>query len=407
MNVGQVIMVQLQRGLADPSDTAGNPNGASTDFERAVSFRFSVTWSSLSQAPSSSMLHAPPRPATVVVPIVERPRVAPTPKPPPPAPVVAANAVAYADQLAPVERKKSPATGFQWEMVVPRMVRSAKKPVLAAGAKPSQRRLSPVSRDSEGTASAVAEPRPPAVEPSAPNLYTGPTSFLRSFGFKLCVGVAVVVGVIVPIWRHVSNSGSSEVASTINGGDWVRQSAVSGDPGVKQSRQLVLYRPALKTTDSRMEFDWTVNDHPVGWVFRAKDLGNYYGVQLKVLKPDANPTFGVEYFSVYKFVESPHQSKVLVFPRSEPVLRVRMDVFGPVFTLYLQGNATEYWSDARMTSGAIGFFEEWNQTPEIGTVRMSFPERTRVELPLWDSQKLLATTLVPALGFGRKNSGGN
>jgi hypothetical protein len=191
--------------------------------------------------------------------------------------------------------------------------------------------------------------------------------------------VIALAGVIVPVWRHVSRSGSTEIETAINGGDWVREAAVLGDPGVKQSRQLVLYRPALNATDCRLEFNWTVNDRPVGWVFRAKNLGTYYAVQLKVLKAGPNPTFSVDYFSVYQFVESAHASKVLVFPRNEPVIRIRMDVFGPVFTMYLQGNATEYWNDARLTSGALGFFEEWNQTADVNSVRMSFPQRTGIQ----------------------------
>ncbi len=158
----------------------------------------------------------------------------------------------------------------------------------------------------------------------------------------------------------------------------MRESAVAGDPGVKLSRQLVLYKPALKATDSRLEFNWRVDSGDVGVIFRAKNLGNYYAARLKVLKLGSTPTLAAEYFSVYQFVESPHTEKVLVFSRNDPVLRVRMDVFGPMFTLYLQDNATEYWTDARLTSGGIGFFEEWNRSADVHGLRMSFPERSQL-----------------------------
>ncbi len=362
-------MRQSQSGFVDPAQMGGFAPASQGDFDRAVSFQFIVTWSSLLAAAD------PPKPMTQAFPLVhagERsrptaapaPRVMPSPQPSSQALSSTASARTYADQAVPGAAKKTrSALAVQWEMVVPKMVRTAKR-VAPLNSRPAQ-------------AGAPASADAVFAEQSAPNLYTAASSFGKSVSLKLCLGVVALAAISVPLWKHAARP-AAEIETSIAGGDWLREAAVAGDPGVKRSRQLVVYRPAIKAADYRFEFDWTVDSGDVGLVFRAKDLGNYYAVRIKVLKPGSSPTFAAEYFSVYHFVESPHNEKVMVFSKSDPVVHVRMDVFGPMFTLYLQKNATEYWTDAQLASGALGFFEEWNRSPEVHTVRMSFPQRSEV-----------------------------
>ena len=361
-------MAQSQTGFVDSTRVSGAAANAGL-LDQAVSFRFIVTWSCLAIAADPPKAPMPVSSAA--------PRVVPPPPPqsipaeaPLTAPLSTLAAVAIpAPSLAPISTastalistpknssavstpKKSAGGSFQWEMVVPKMVRTVKK----------------------------AAPRSKApVETPPPNLYTASSSLRKSFSLKLCAAVIAVAAIVVPVWRRAAHTGSSAVQTSVEGGDWQRESAVGGDPGVKQSRQLVLYRTALNAKDARLEFAWTVASGDVGLVFRAKDLGNYYAVRLKLLKPGPTPTLSAEYFSVYQFVESPHTEKVLVFSKNDPVLLVRLDIFGPSFTLYLQDDATEFWTDARMTSGALGFFEEGNRSAEVRGLRMSFPERSQL-----------------------------
>ncbi len=332
---------------------------AATEFE-AVPFRFSVTWSSL-----SIPIDAPrgPRRSHAAAPS-------------------ATSAVARVhSELVPSEIKPAQPGAFQWEMVVPKMVRPNKKGSLAAG-KTAGVPAAPRSLPAPPAPDATAAPAAPESEISATggrsvlNLYTASVPLRRWFVFKLCLGLLAVAAVLIPVLRRVSHPPPKQIETTVDGGDWIREAAVLGDPGVKQERQLVLYRPSLKAGDGRLEFDWTPDEKGVGWVFRAKDLGNYYAMRLKLLKPGPSPALGVEYFTVYNWTEGSHSEKVLILSSASPVLRVRMDIFGPVFTLYLQGSASEYWNDARLLSGAVGFFEEASQTADVRSVRMSFPERS-------------------------------
>ena len=350
-------MRQSQSGFVDPSRVSGFAPASDAEFDRAISFRFIVTWSSLLQWTDT------PRPVPQALPLVPAPRLMPPPTQVMP---LSTSAQTYADEVAPSTIKKSrSAPGFQWEMVVPKMVRTAKKTPA-----PTSPRPAPPDR--------AFTSEPASAETSAPNLYTAASGFRKSFSFKLCVGVGVLAVISVPLWKHAARAAPSEIETSVAGGDWMRESAIAGDPGVKQSRQLVLYKPALKAGNCRFEFDWTTASGDVGLIFRAKDLGNYYAVRLKVLKAGPNPSLSAEYFSVYQFVEHPHNEKIVVFSRNDPVVHVRMDVFGPMFTLYLQNNATEYWTDAQLASGAVGFLEEWNRSAEVHGVRMSFPQHSQL-----------------------------
>ena len=154
----------------------------------------------------------------------------------------------------------------------------------------------------------------------------------------------------------------------------MRESTSDADSGAKQARQLILYQPSLNATNGQLEFTWKVDDPGVGWIFRARDTANYYAARIKVISPAPSLKLSVEHFTVHLGNEGSHSEKVLVFPRNEPALRVRMDVAGPSFTLYLQGNAVDYWTDTRLSSGGFGFYEEWHQAAEVRSVRMSFPK---------------------------------
>lgn len=360
-------MRQSQSGFVDPSRLSGFAPASDSQFDRAVGFRFMVTWSALLRSPDAAKPEVFP-----VIPVTERSRptavAAPRVVPQPSNQAIALRdpARTYADEMVPGAIKKSRSgPGFQWEMVVPKMVRTAKKAPAANSPRPVPQ------------GSAVAS-EPVVAEQSAPNLYTAASGLRKSFSVKLCIGVVALAVISVPLWKHAARPASNEIETSVAGGDWLRESAIEGDPGVKKSRQLVLYRPALNARDCRFEFDWTVGSGDVGLIFRAKDLGNYYAVRLKALSRGPNPSFAAEYFSVYHFVENPHNEKIMVFSRNDPVVHVRMEVFGPMFTLYMQHNAAEYWSDAQLGSGAVGFLEEWNRSAEVHGVRISFPQRSQV-----------------------------
>ena len=226
-----------------------------------------------------------------------------------------------------------------------------------------------------------ATSKPPPPQPThAPNFYTASDPVLSrrggplSFSIKFILAATAVAALGVAIWFRASQSRPPEmieVTSAMGEGGWMRE-RVAVDAGLKQGRQLVLYRPSLSAANCRLEFTWRVDERGIGWVFRAKDTANYYAARLKVLRPGPAPTLSVEHFAVYQGVESAHEERALSFSRNAPVLMIRMEAIGPSFTLYLQGSAADYWTDTRLKTGGLGFFEERNHPAEAQALRISF-----------------------------------
>jgi len=121
-----------------------------------------------------------------------------------------------------------------------------------------------------------------------------------------------------------------------------------------------------------MEFSWVPDSAGVGWVFRAHDRNNYYAERLSLQQRAANSLLVAEHFSVVGGKESAHLQKVIPLPNHSGLLRVHMDAVGPEFRLFLENNAADSWSDGRLNSGAIGFFEDGDHFPKLLALSFTF-----------------------------------
>jgi hypothetical protein len=303
-------------------------------------FRFRVTWTYLSAAtrkveknltvrvPASSRVQAEPRPAAVAAP------------------------ASYDSAAFPT----STSSKAQWEMVVPKMARPPAKPAPAIPPR-------------------VAAPPSPGVAEEAPTrpltlfAETEPEKMRRA---RLATWGLMAVAVIgVALWvRPKTQESEPQASMSFAGGSfaggWSRR-AIS-PPG----RQVIAYDLSRDESNYRMEFSWTPSAQPVGWVFRTRDSGNYYGANLSLVQPGDNSAVAVEHFSVLGGIETPHTRKVTALMRSEPAIRIRMDASGPLFTLYIQGSPVDNWTDQRLPTGGFGFYEERGQQPVVQALRFTF-----------------------------------
>jgi hypothetical protein len=347
-------MVDLNARLVEP----GQGNSEALSIEHPVPFRFTVTWTSLFEA-----FETPKTTPALVAPINDHVR-----------PLLAAHSEAPPDQASMLGAKKPPPSpGVQWEMVVPKMVRSTPKPVRA-------------SETASPRSGAVLQPSTEPAQQAIPNFCSATPSLSwrvrqAPLAIKLLLAGTALTALAVPVWRHYSSAkpAAAEIQTTPRAGGWARQPVTKVDAGFNRARELVVYRPSLKASDCQFEFDWKPDTSGVGWLFRATDTANYYAMRIKVLKPGPSPTLSIEHFTVYHGTEGAHSEKVLVLSRNDPVLRVRTELAGPSFTLYIGGTAAEYWTDAKLTAGGLGFFNEWHQGSDVQSVRMSFAAGTEIQ----------------------------
>ena len=51
--------------------------------------------------------------------------------------------------------------------------------------------------------------------------------------------------------------------------------------------------------------------------------------------------------------------------------RVHLEVRGDAFSLYVQGNLMDYWSDSRLATGGVGLFCSKGEHARVAWVRVS------------------------------------
>jgi hypothetical protein len=242
-------------------------------------------------------------------------------------------------------------------MVIPKMVRPPTKPLPAAIAAPA---VPP-------PLTAPPSPKPPEEAPIRPLTLFAETESEKARRVRLAKWGLVAVAVIgVAVLVRPKTEESEPQASMSFAGGWSRR------PISPPGRQIIAYDLSRDESNYRMEFSWTPSPQPVGWVFRTRDSGNYYGAKLSLVTPEDSSAVAVEHFSVLGGIETPHARKVTALMRSEPAVRIRMDASGPVFTLYVQGSPVDNWTDQRLPKGGFGFYEERGQQPAVQALRFTF-----------------------------------
>jgi hypothetical protein len=135
---------------------------------------------------------------------------------------------------------------------------------------------------------------------------------------------------------------------------------------------LALYRPSVALTDYQMQFLGMIDEKALSWVARASDFSNYYVIKLVVLKPGPLPTIGVTRYAVVNGrADSRVDTVVPIDARSDMLYRVKLDVHGDDFSLAVQGQLVDAWSEPRLAHGGIGFFTAQGEQSRVRWVQVT------------------------------------
>ena len=333
---------------------ASSPPDPGNEIEDLAWFCFPVTWNYLGGAHPSSepVLRIKPVSLSAVgMTLVSPPASLPLPQ---------SNAI---DIATSGEGSKLRARS-QWEMVIPKMVRPSAGPVVdRIVAAPA-----PVSASSVSVENVLSNA---PTEYSAPALALPEQSRLARSWRLIALLAIISISIGFTLWVHpdAATQRRNQVDVAINRGGWSRRSILP------QGRMMSVYEPSREESDYRIEFGWVPDAKGVGWVFRTRDAGDYYATRISVLQPGARVILVVEHFSVFGGVEGAHSRRLVPLGNSGGLVRVRMDAMGPAFNLSLQGSAADYWTDARLGSGALGFYDERGQRPEVQSLRFTFVKK--------------------------------
>ncbi len=225
--------------------------------------------------------------------------------------------------------------------------------------------VAPPPKPVDSKSSAAPTPKPEAVAPPA---VVAEVSTPRQDG-------GFLAGIKQTIMRRAAVNLSDDFRSGLGDwdgeGDWAK--AWSYDAaGFLHTGPLILYKPSLGLTDYHMEFLGRIEKKALGWVYRATDRKNYYAHKIVLTKGGPLPTAVVERYAVidgktYSLARRPLPMQVHV----DASYRVRMDVSGNGFTLSVQGQIVDHWSDDRLKTGGIGFFSARGEQASLRWVELS------------------------------------
>jgi hypothetical protein len=241
----------------------------------------------------------------------------------------------------------------------------------------------PPKNDPPAKAAAVASRSSESTDHTVPNFgAVVNTSMFGSLKVKIGLGALIAVlsiGVYIGATSKSKMSATSARASDgvgpsimVGEGGWVEGWA--GDPvGSHNGRQITIYRPSLKLSDYRFEFQGQIENKSIGWIFRAADPDNYYAMKLELVSPELPLKLALYKYLVLKGRQVQVGRVPIDVPvKSDTVFSIRVDVRGPKFNTYVQGQAVDFWTDDQLRSGGVGFLNERSERGKVKSVALSY-----------------------------------
>jgi len=122
----------------------------------------------------------------------------------------------------------------------------------------------------------------------------------------------------------------------------------------------------------KVEFLGLIDKKALSWVVRAKDFDNYYVVKLTVLKPGPLPTIGLTRYAVVNGkADSRIDTLVPINAREDTLYRVLMDVSGDNFSVAVQGQMIDAWTEKRLPRGGVGFYSSRGEESRVRWVQVT------------------------------------
>jgi hypothetical protein len=130
-----------------------------------------------------------------------------------------------------------------------------------------------------------------------------------------------------------------------------------GEATFLEPGELALLTPSLGMTDYTLTFLGQIERRSLNWVFRARDLSNYYSMRIVITRGGPLPEAVVVRSVVINGKEQESRTLPIPFPvRADTLYLVRMEVRGQDFTTYIQNQLVDHFSDSRLRQGGIGFY---------------------------------------------------
>ena len=147
----------------------------------------------------------------------------------------------------------------------------------------------------------------------------------------------------------------------------------SYDPsGLVIPGELSLFKPSMQLTDYDVETWAEIVNKGFSLVFRASGPRSYHALRFTSQGSGAAASIAVERYTIIGGNPSPR------YPLHYPIpvwkdhdCRIRLQARGDSFTLYVNGQLVDHWSDSRLTKGGVGLFCGPGERTRIVWMRIS------------------------------------
>ncbi len=142
--------------------------------------------------------------------------------------------------------------------------------------------------------------------------------------------------------------------------------------GLVRAGQMAIYKPSENLTDYYFEITTSLDRRSVGWIYRAKDLENYYASRLVVTRPGPVPTIALERYAVINGKATKvQQIAIPTSSRGDTIFTIAVQATGNTFTTYWQGQIVDSYSDDKLSSGGVGLYAPRGEESRIFRVSVT------------------------------------
>jgi len=143
-------------------------------------------------------------------------------------------------------------------------------------------------------------------------------------------------------------------------------------PGAVQPGRMALFQPLTPVTDYLLEIQGQIQSKALGFVFRAADMNNYYAAKIVIRKPGPLPSIYLLRYAVIEGRAGQKTETLLpTYLRTDTLYDMLVTVRGENFTITVNGQLVETWSDSSLKSGGVGLFAEKGEISQIRSVHLT------------------------------------
>ncbi len=245
------------------------------------------------------------------------------------------------------------------EIPCPRMETLPVRPLMILGAESAAPPPAPVSLKPELS---LLTPASREEEFKLPELKIDTRGPSRSTLIIACAAVALVLIIVIVLGAMRNNStavapppalATSALPSEATA--WISDFA----PDPKHLHTVSVLRSSMEHDDYEIAFESTIQAGAVGWVFRAKDFQNYWVARIEERRTAAGPVTTLARYPVVNGVPLlPVRKPVMTKPLAGQPYTIRTQVSGNRFTIWIQGQKVDEWTDDRLMTGGAGLYSE-------------------------------------------------